>query len=213
MIKKKSLTLLLFLTVISIKSQERKKSIFSIKKIGFIYNSASANNFLFNDKDYKYTTNTYKFQSIYDIGKWKNFEFQLIVQPQLQIIKHQLLNEQFVLPSEENYEEKRTEYTTLKTIHLYAFELGFIIQRRIIQKLKIQASIGLGVASINKRTERLAKGFTFIENGAFGFSYQTSVKTFLYVGGNVGHVSNLNFKLPNSGFNILGYEIGFSYIL
>ena len=112
-----------------------------------------------------------------------------------------------------HYEEKRTEYTTLKTIHLYAFELGFIMQRRIIQKLKIQASIGLGVASINKRTERLAKGFTFIENGALGFSYQTSVRTFLYVGGNVGHVSNLNFKLPNSGFNILGYEIGFSYIL
>ena len=46
MIKKKSLTILLFLTIISIKSQERKKSIFSIKKIGFIYNSASANNFL-----------------------------------------------------------------------------------------------------------------------------------------------------------------------
>ena len=137
----------------------------------------------------------------------------MILQPQLQIIKHQLLSEQFVLPSEENYVEKRTEYTTPKTIHLYAFELGFIMQRRIIQKLKIQASIGLGVASINKRTERLAKGFTFIENGAFGFSYQTSVKTFLYVGSNVGHVSNLNFKLPNSGFNILGYEIGFSYIL
>ena len=33
MIKKKSLTILLFLTIISIKSQERKKSIFSIKKM------------------------------------------------------------------------------------------------------------------------------------------------------------------------------------
>ena len=33
MIKKKSLTILLFLTVISIKSQEIKKSIFSIKKL------------------------------------------------------------------------------------------------------------------------------------------------------------------------------------
>jgi len=213
MIKNKSLTILLFLTAITLKSQESKKNIFSVKKIGFIYNNASANNFLFNDKDYKYTTKTYKFQSIYDIGKWKNFEFQLILQPQIQIIKHHLLNEQFVLPSEDNYLEKRTEYTTPKTIHLYAFELGFVLQKRIIKKLKIQATVGLGIASINKRTERLAKGFTFIENGALGFSYQTSVKTFLYLGGNVGHISNLNFKFPNSGFNILGYEIGFSYIL
>ena len=77
MIKKKSLTILLFLTVITLKSQENRKSIFLIKKIGFIYNSALANNFLFNDKDYKYTTNTYKLQSYYDIGKWKNFQFQL----------------------------------------------------------------------------------------------------------------------------------------
>ena len=107
MIKKKFLTIILFITAISLKSQESKKSIFSAKKIGFVYNSASANNFLFNDKDYKYTTNTYKFQSIYDIGKWKNIEFQLIVQPQIQIIRHQLLNEQFVLPSEETLRRKK----------------------------------------------------------------------------------------------------------
>lgn len=79
--------------------------------------------------------------------------------------------------------------------------------------MHIQAIVGLGVASINKRTERLARGFTFIENAALGITYQTSNTTTLYIGSSIGHVSNLNFKSPNSGYNILGYEIGLSFIL
>ncbi|AUC86638.1 hypothetical protein CW731_03795 [Polaribacter sp. ALD11] len=117
------------------------------------------------------------------------------------------------MPSEENYLEKRTEFTTHKTIHLYAFELGFVIKKEILNKLDFLVTIGLGLATINTRTERLAKGFTFIENASLGLSYKTTQKTFLYLGSNVGHVSNLDTQKPNNGYSFLGFEVGFSYLL
>ena len=211
---KKYFIFLLFLSVFfNLKAQEHKKGILNIKKIGFLYNNADENNLFFDDEDYSYTTNTYKLQAFYDLGNWKKFKIELIVQPQIQTIKHRLINEQFVLPSEENYQEKRAEFTTSKTMHLYAFELGFAFKREIIKNLDFQATIGLGLATINTRTERLAKGFTFIENGSLGFSYKTSKKTFLYLGSNIGHVSNFDTKNPNNGYSFLGLEIGLSYLL
>ncbi|WP_233269908.1 acyloxyacyl hydrolase [Polaribacter sp. L3A8] len=210
---KKHLFILLFFIVFSAFSQEKKAGIWHPTKVGFLYNKAQDNNFLFDDKDYSYTTETFKTQLFYDLGSWKKLNFEMSVQPQIQTLKHQLINEQFVLPTEENYQDKRTEFTTPKTMRLYAFELGFALKRKIIKNLDFLATIGLGIATIDTRTERLAKGFTFIENGSLGFSYKTTKKTFLYLGGNIGHVSNFNTQSPNNGFNIIGYEIGFSYLL
>lgn len=213
MFKKKILFLLFPFTLFTLKAQETKKGILNIKKIGFLYNYANENNFLFNDKDYSYSTNTYKLQAFYRLGNWKSFDIELIVQPQVQFLEHQLMNMHFVTPAANNYQEKRSEFTRLKKMYLYAFELGFVLKRKIIKQLEMQVTIGLGIATIDTRSERMAKGFTFIENGSLGCSYQTSKKTFFYIGTNIGHVSNLNFKSPNSGFNILGYEIGISYSL
>jgi len=194
-------------------AQASKKGILNIKKIGFLYNNAQSNNFIFDDKDFTYTTNTYKIQAFYNLGSLKSLSFDLIVQPQYQVLEHQLINEQFVLPSEENYQEKRTEFTTPKTMHLYAFELGFLIKKTLVKKLDFLVTIGLGLGAIDSRTERLAKGFTFIENGSLGVSYKITKKTFLYLGSNVGHVSNLDFQRPNAGFSIVGFEAGVSYVL
>ncbi|KGL63191.1 acyloxyacyl hydrolase [Polaribacter sp. Hel1_85] len=213
MIKRQYLFSIFFFTFFALKAQETKKGILNIKKIGFLYNYADENNFLFDDVDYNYTTNTLKLQAFYDLGTWKNWKFDLIVQPQIQTIKHQLINIQFVLPSEEDYLTKRTEFTTPKTMYLYGFELGFVLKRELVKKLDFEIIIGLGLAAINTRTERLAKGFTFIENGSLGFSYQTTKKTSLYLGSNIGHVSNFDTKKPNNGYSFLGFEIGLSYLL
>ncbi|WP_299060072.1 acyloxyacyl hydrolase [uncultured Polaribacter sp.] len=194
-------------------AQQPKKGILNFKKIGFLYNNVDEDSFLFNDKDYAYTADVYKFQVFYDLGKWKSFDFDLIVQPQLQNIKHQLINEQFVTPDEDNYEAKRAEFTALKSIALYGLEFSLLIEQKIFDKLNAQMTLGLGLASINKRSERLAKGFTFIENASLGLSYKAFNKAYIYVGGNIGHVSNLDTKQPNSGYTFAGYEIGFSYLL
>ncbi len=204
--------MLLFVVLLSF-SQEKKKTSLKPYKVGFLYNFGVNENFIFNDVDYTYSTNTYKTQAFYKLGSWKNIDIEMIVQPQIQFLKHQLINEQFVTPDQENYLEKRTEFTKAKTLNLYGVELGFAAKKKVSEKLDIQGTISLGFSFIDKRTERLAKGFTFIENFSLGFSYKTLKNCYLYLGTNFGHVSNLNFQKPNDGYNILGLEIGYSYIL
>ncbi len=211
--KKKLLTIILLFVAFSSISQEKKKAILKPSKIGFLYNYGTNENFINNDSDYSYAANTYKLQAFYALGNWKNLDFELIVQPQVQFLNHQLLNEQFVRPEEENYLEKRTEFTKGKTMNLYALEFGFAVKKQVTAKLNFQTTLSLGFSLINKRTERLANGFTFIENLSFGFSHETFTNSFMYLGTNFGHVSNLNFRKPNNGYNILGLEIGYSYII
>ena len=205
--------LILFFTSVNYFSQTEKKSFLKPSKVGFLLNFGTNENFIFDDVDYKYNTKTYKAQAFYELGNWKNLKLELIVQPQVQFIKHQLINEQYVLPDEENYLEKRAEFTQLKKINLYALEFGLAIKKRLNTKLDLQGTISLGFSYIDKRTERVAKGFTFIENFSLGFSHQTFKNSFIYLGTNFGHVSNLNFQLPNDGYNILGLEIGYSYFI
>ena len=212
MIKKHYLFILLCFLFFLTNAQEKKKGILNIQKIGLLYNFANENNFLFDDPDYSYTTKTIKAQVFYNLGKWKKFDIELIVQPQIQTINHQLLNVQFVLPSEDNYLLKREEFTKSKTMNLYGLEFGIALKKKILNNLDFRITAGLGVATINTRTERLAKGFTFLENGSVGFSYNMN-KSSVYLGSNIGHVSNLDFKSPNNGYTFLGFEIGYIYNL
>ena len=211
--KNRFLSFLFFFVVLSSFSQEDNKAVLKPNKIGFLYNFGTGENFIFDDLDYMYSTNTYKAQAFYKLGIWKHIHFELIVQPQVQFIKHQLINEQFVTPDQENYLEKRAEFTKSKNMNLYGLEFGFAAKKQVLEKLALQGTISLGFSFIDTRTERLAKGFTFIENFSLGFSYNTLKNFYLYLGTNFGHVSNLNFQKPNDGYNILGLEIGYSYIL
>ncbi|MDG1194716.1 MAG: acyloxyacyl hydrolase [Polaribacter sp.] len=211
--KNKFLSFFSLFIVMTSFSQERNKSILKPYKLGFLYNFSSNENFIFDDVDYTYITNTYKAQVFYKLGKWKNINLELIVQPQVQFLKHQLINEQFITPDQENYLEKRTEFTKAKMMNLYGLEFGFGAKKEITEKLNLQGTISLGLSFIDTRTERLTKGFTFIENFSLGFSYKIVKNSYLYIGTNFGHVSNLNFQKPNDGYNVLGIEIGYSYVL
>ncbi|KGL61104.1 MULTISPECIES: acyloxyacyl hydrolase [unclassified Polaribacter] len=211
--KNKFLSFFSLFIVMTSFSQERNKSILKPYKLGFLYNFSSNENFIFDDVDYTYITNTYKAQVFYKLGKWKNINLELIVQPQVQFLKHQLINEQFITPDQENYLEKRTEFTKAKMMNLYGLEFGFGAKKEITEKLNLQGTISLGLSFIDTRTERLTKGFTFIENFSLGFSYKIVKNSYIYIGTNFGHVSNLNFQKPNDGYNVLGIEIGYSYVL
>lgn len=137
----------------------------------------------------------------------------MIVQPQIQFSEHQLLNLWYVTPDQENFEAKREEFLEFKTMNLYGLEFGLSAKREIFTKLFVNFTASLGFMYINKRSERLAKGFTFIENFSLGCTYLITKKVALYLGSSFGHVSNLNFLSPNDGYNILGYEIGLQYQL
>lgn len=202
---------LLFNSSIFIQSQEKQKSIIKPDKIGFLYNYGTNENFLFDDLDYTYSTRTYKLQAFYKLGNWKGVNFEITAQPQIQYIQHQLINEQYVTPDEENYLDKREEFSASKKMNLYGLEFGFVVKKKLFKKLDLQGGISLGFTYIDTRTERLAKGFTFIENFSLGLLYNVYQNSFLYFGTNFGHVSNLNFQKPNDGYNILGLEIGYSF--
>ena len=178
--KNKFLSFFSLFIVMTSFSQERNKSILKPYKLGFLYNFSSNENFIFDDVDYTYITNTYKAQVFYKLGKWKNINLELIVQPQVQFLKHQLINEQFITPDQENYLEKRTEFTKAKMMNLYGLEFGFGAKKEITEKLNLQGTISLGLSFIDTRTERLTKGFTFIENFSLGFSYKIVKNSYLY---------------------------------
>lgn len=207
------ITLSLVLLSSVVFSQEKKNSIFRPYKIGVLFNEGNDKNFIFDDEDYFYKTQTYKFQTFHKLGNFKKFNFELIVQPQIQFAEHQLLNLWYVTPEQEGFRAKREEFLEFKTMNLYGLEFGFSTYRKISTKLLVNATASLGFMYINKRSERLAKGFTFIENFSLGSTYLFSKKIAFYLGANFGHVSNLNFLSPNDGYNILGYEIGLQYQL
>lgn len=212
--KTKFLVLLFSFFISFIFGQDKKSSKLKPYKIGFLYNNATNENFLNDDPDYTYSTNTYKAQAFYELTNWKGLELELIVQPQVQFLKHQLLNKWYVTPDQDNVDEKIAEFTKHKSMHLYGIEFGFAAKKRLFKKLDIQGTLSLGFNYIDTRTERLAKGFTFIENFSLGFSYNVAKKSYLYLGSNIfGHVSNLDFQKPNDGYNIFGLEIGYSYKL
>jgi hypothetical protein len=210
-LNKPILILLLFLSSLAT-SQEKKEQQLSLKKVGILFSSAKQNNILFFDKDYDYKTNVYKFQLFYTLRTGINWDINLIVQPQFQMAQHQLLNEQFITPDEPNYEFLREKFTQKKDISLYAFELGFQLRKSLTKNISFEATLGLGAAYIDLESERLAKGFTFIENVSLGLVY-TNKNSEFYLGTTVGHVSNFNIQKPNSGYNILGFELGYRILI
>lgn len=205
-------TLLFLCSSWFVMSQEESTSSRKLKKIGFLYNNARNQNFLFNDKDYDYQTHVFKAQLFYSLIEWEKWDFNLIVQPQVQVAQHQLLNLFFIQPEDGNIEELRERFTQERTLSLVAFELGFQFRREVFDELFFEANFGLGAGYIDQDTERLAQGFTFIENISLGFAYQLKSSE-VYIGGQIGHVSNFDIQLPNSGYDILGFEIGYRIIL
>ena len=125
-----------------------KKSKLKPVKIGFLYNYGTNENFVFDDSDYTYTTNTIKAQAFYNLGTWKKLNIELIVQPQIQFLNHQLLNKWFVTPDQDNVDEKIAEFTQPKKMNLYGVEFGFAAKKRITNKLDLQGGISLGFSYI-----------------------------------------------------------------
>ncbi len=192
--------------------QESENASKKLKKVGLLFNSAKQNNFLFSDRDYDYQTNVIKAQLFYSLRKGEKWDINLIVQPQIQFAKHQLLNPFYVSSDLPNVQELRDRFTQERDISLYQFELGFQLRTKLWNQFYFESTLGLGAGYISKESERLAKGFTFIENLSVGLAYQLNSSE-LYLGTNVGHVSNFDTQRPNDGYNILGFEIGYRILI
>ena len=204
------LTIALFLCNSLFGFAQQKKSLVKPTSIGIYYGLGNEHNFIFDDTDYLYKTQYLKASFNYALNGEK-YKWSLAVQPQVHFLKHQLLNKFFVQPFQENFEENRIIFTKLKSMRLYVVTFEINIRRKILKKTEVLAFFAVGPGIIDTQTERLAKGFTFIENLGIGIRYELLNDFFVEFKPNFNHVSNARLQLPNSGYNVLNLEFGLSW--
>ncbi len=206
------LTIALFICNSLFVFSQQKKSLVNPTSIGIYYGLGNESNFIFDDPDYLYKTQYLKASFNYALND-KKYKWSLAIQPQVHFLKHQLLNKFFVQPFQENFEENRIIFTKLKSMRLYAVTFEINVRHKIINKTEILAFFAVGPGVIDTQTERLAKGFTFIENLGIGIRYELLNDFFVEFKPNLNHVSNARLQLPNSGYNVLNLEFGLSWEL
>jgi len=203
----------LFLIIILCKAigsgAQEKKLPLKPRNLTVYYGFGNEQNILFDDNDYLYKSKHIKISFEYPLNE-RVYHLSLAIQPQIHFLKHQLLNKFFVQPSQENFEENRIIFTQLKSMKLYALEFEINISRIIFKKMEAKAFLGVGPAYIDTKTERLSKGFTFVQSFGFAFRYQFVKKLFFELRPHLRHTSNAGISLPNSGYNTLNLEMGLS---
>jgi len=188
---------------------QKKRERLKPENLSIYYGFGNEQNILFDDTDYFYKSKHVKI-SLDFLLKDGTYHLNLAIQPQIHFLKHQLLNEHFIRPFQENFEENRIIFTQLKSMHLYALGFEINISRRLFKKMEAKAFLGVGPAYIDTKTERLAKGFTFIQNLGIAINYQIGKQLFIELRPHLSHTSNAGITLPNSGYNTLNMEMGLS---
>ncbi len=196
----------LFLSLQFIKAQERKIY------LGLNYGRATQNSFPLNDPDYSYDNQYLKVQINYPLTFKENFNFELLIEPSVYFANHQLLNEQFVLPTTENYLELREKFTKRRAFEEYALNIGILVRYNIFSNFSSYLLGSVGPMISNEDTERLRRGFAFSDILGLGFSWKQKRILFDFRL-TLRHNSNLNFASPNKGHNSFGIESGISFQL
>lgn len=204
MSRKLLLILVILLSVFKIVGQVKKEKL----AIGFNYGFGSE----FNNRNYTFTNHFYKAQLYYRLKETINFQYEILVQPEVNFGTHQLLNFYFVKPEEPDYIEKRAEYVQLKDVHEYVLNVGFLIRKPISEHFSFYLLASVGPMITDTETERMSEGFAFADVLAVGFS--AKVQRFQFdIRPSVRHVSNAGLGSSNAGYNTRNIEFGISYCL
>lgn len=201
---RKLLLVLLFLLAVKMTAQE-DNSRFSL---GFNYGFGSE----FNNRNYTFVNHFFKVQVYYTLKETKHFQYQILIQPEINFAEHQLLNFYFVKPETPNYQQKRDEYTRLKDVREYVLNCGFVVRKPIGKKFSVYVLGSVGPMITDTETERMSKGFAFADVLAVGFTagydgFQFDIRP------SVRHVSNAGLGSSNAGYNTKNIEFGISYQL
>lgn len=196
----KSILLFIFFIGISVVFGQEKTSKLSV---GASYGFGNE----LKNTDYTYTNRYVKGQLYYSLKETKNFEFQVLLEPEINFATHQLLNFYFVTPDEPNFEERRVRFTKLKDIREYVLHVGFLVRKPLTESFSIYALLSVGPMFTDTETERLSKGFAFSDVLGLGISYKTKHVTFDFRP-NLRHNSNAGLQNSNAGFNTLNYDFG-----
>lgn len=176
--------------------------------IGFYYGFGNE----LKNSNYTYTNHYYKVQLCYLIKQTNQFKYELVIQPELNFVTHQLLNLYFVKQEEPNFEEKREKFTKLKDIKEYSLGIGLWVRKPVSKIASIYVLASIGPMITDTETERLSKGFAFSDVIALGFSLKVD-KVIFDIRPSLRHVSNAGLQSSNAGFNTKNIEFGLSLIL
>lgn len=204
MIKKTLFVCFLILNTIYTTAQEEKHPMAT----GFHYGFGEQ----IKNTDYAYTNHFYKIQLYYSLKKTKHFQYQILLQPEVNFATHQLLNFYFVTPDDPNFEAKRAEFTKLKDINEYVLNVGFLVRTVITKNFSFYVLGSVGPLITDTATERLSKGFAFADVLAMGLSVKVNTITF-DIRPSLRHTSNANLQKPNGGINTRNIEFGLSFPL
>lgn len=177
-------------------------------EFGFAYGLGNE----FKNRNYTYTNQYFKLQLYYRIKDTKSFKYEFVLQPELNLATHQLLNLYFVKPDELDYIAKREQYTKLKNVKEYVLNIGFLIRKPIFKSASIYVLGTVGPMITDTETERLSKGFAFADVLAIGFTFKVNRVT-LDLRPNIRHISNAGLQKTNSGYNTKNIDFGFSFSL
>ena len=202
--RKLFLCLLLLFGVLKVIAQEEKPRL----SIGFNHGFGSE----FNNNDYTFTNHFYKLQFYYKLKQTKHFQYEILIQPEVNFGMHQLLNFYFVKPEDPGFEEKRAEYTKLKDVHEYVLNVGFLVRKPVGKKCSFYVLGSIGPMITDTETERMSDGFAFADVLAVGFSIQIKRLQF-DLRPSIRHVSNAGLGSENAGYNTKNIEVGISYSL
>lgn len=191
---------MLFLCVIFFAAAQGKNDKIAI---GFNYGFGSE----FNNRNYTFTNHFYKVQLYYRIKETKQFQYEILIQPEINFATHQLLNFYFVKPEMPDYIQKREEYTKLKDVREYVLNIGFLIRKPIGKIFSIYALASIGPMITDTETERMSDGFAFADVLALGISAKIHQFRFDIRPG-IRHVSNAGLNSENAGYNTKNIEIG-----
>jgi hypothetical protein len=174
-------------------------------RVGFNYGFGNE----IKNSNFSHSNSSYKFQFNYTVKEGRNFNYELLLQPELNLATHQLLNPYFIGENEPDYIEKRLKYGNKRSIREYIFNIGFIVRKPISDSFSVYLLGSVGPMIMDKETERLPSGLAFSDVIALGASLKCK-KIQFDLRPSFRHVSNAGLQSPNSGFNTMNIEFGFT---
>lgn len=194
----------LFSSLLKLNAQEKSGNY----KIGFAYGLGSE----FNNRNYTFENHFYKLLFYYKIEETANLQYEILIQPEINFAKHQLLNLYFVKPETPDFEQKRTEYLKLKDVREYVLNIGFLIRKPIGKNSSCYILGSIGPMINDTETERMSEGFAFADVLAVGFTVNIN-RVQVEIRPGLRHVSNAGLGSSNAGYNTKNIEFGISYQL
>jgi hypothetical protein len=168
--------------------------------------------FPYDNLNYSHTSRFVKLQIGKQVWKKNRQSLEVLVEPSIYFVQHQLLNLFFIKPSTPDFESRRELFLQERSYQEYALNIGLQYAYHLEKEWIVYGLLSVGPMTATKETERQNKGFSFSD--IIGLGTRFKIHRLNYdLRFTLRHVSNANLRSPNNGLNSAGVEIGMSYNL